>query len=434
MAQAQTLREEKVARMVDREIAPVWHDRFARMIWRHLPRLSSGVALDVHASSGRGTEELLERLAPDVRVLALEPSSALRTLAKSRMQPEWKQRVYLKDGDMTDVADMPDDSYDLVVANLVLSEAHELPEAVAALIRVTKPGGTLLATLPLDGTWTEAEDLLQEVLRDAGLVDAMNRVRRMASLRPTGADVAGVATGLGIPRDHLLVVQERFSLLFKSGREFLFSPLVELGPLRLWKAVIAKEGNPQEIFFRLKEAIDTYYAGRVFTVSAVAGLLHITRPGEGNTAAATRAYWSRFPTIDRVFRSHERAQFGGTDEDVDIDIDLEETENEPEPERRNITRPNPALARAQFSAEDEAILALLDQPSTEAQPSAELDALLDQVLEFDARPSEAVEEIGDEELEVVEPDARKPGETLKRIKALLPPPPSTPPPPPKSRR
>src|SRR5690606_14849300 len=107
----------------------------------------------------------------------------------------------------------PDDAYDLVVANLVLNEAHDLTEAVAGLVRVTKPGGTLLATLPLDGTWVEAEDLLQEVLRDAGLTEATNRVRRMASLRPTGADVAGVATSLGIPRDHVLVVQDRFSLL-----------------------------------------------------------------------------------------------------------------------------------------------------------------------------------------------------------------------------
>lgn len=430
MSHAQTLREEKVARMVDREIAPVWHDRFSQLIWRYLPRIASGVALDVHAGSGRGTEELLERLAADVRVLALEPSAALRTLAKSRIQPEWRQRVYLKEGDMTDVADMPDDAYDLVVANLVLSEAHDLPEAVAGLVRVTKPGGVLLATLPLDGTWVEAEDLLQEVLRDAGLVEATNRVRRMAALRPTAADVSGVATRLGIPRDHVLVVQERFSLLFKSGREFLFSPLVELGPLRLWKAIIAKEGNPQEIFFRLKEAIDTYYAGHVFTVTAVAGLLHITRPGGAEHPTAARKYWSKFPSIERLFRAHERES---GEEDVDIDIDFEETENV-EPDPRPVTRPHPAVARAAFSAEDEAILALLDQPSTEAQPSAELDALLDQVLEFDARPTETVEEIGDEEFEVVEPDARRPGETLKRIRALLPPPPATPPPPPKSRR
>jgi ubiquinone/menaquinone biosynthesis C-methylase UbiE len=137
VAQAQTLREEKVARMVDREIAPVWHDRFAQLIWRQLPQIAAGVALDVHAGSGRGTEELLERLGPDVRVLALEPSVAMRALAKSRMQPEWKQRVYLKEGDMTNVADMHDDAYDLVVANLVLSEAHDLTEAIAGLVRVT---------------------------------------------------------------------------------------------------------------------------------------------------------------------------------------------------------------------------------------------------------------------------------------------------------
>ena len=89
--------------MVDREIAPVWHDRFADLIWRQLPRIQAGVALDVHAGSGRGTEELLERLGPGARVLALEPNDALRSLAKSRVQPHWKQRVYYKGGDIGDV-------------------------------------------------------------------------------------------------------------------------------------------------------------------------------------------------------------------------------------------------------------------------------------------------------------------------------------------
>ena len=194
---------------------------------------------------------------------------------------------------------------------------------------------------------------------------------------------------------------------------------MELGPLRLWKAVIAKEGNPQEVFFRFKEAIDTYYADHVFGVTAHAALLHITVAGAGDATAASRAYWARYPTMDQLFRQQDT---GATaEEDVDIDIDIDEPEVA-------------ATSASPFSAEDEALFALLGQnPAGESQPNAELDALLDQVLEFESGPSQKVQELDDADVVEVEPDPPRRGETLKRIKALLPPPPSTPPPPPKKR-
>ena len=57
--------------MIDREIAPIWHDRFARLIVRNLPGASDVIALDIHCGVGRTTAELLARLGPAARVLAL---------------------------------------------------------------------------------------------------------------------------------------------------------------------------------------------------------------------------------------------------------------------------------------------------------------------------------------------------------------------------
>lgn len=409
MSAAQTLREQKIARAVDREIAPVWHDRFARLIWKNLPSPQEGLVLDVHHGPGRTTRELLGRLAPNVRVIGLEPSAAMRSLAKARVTPQWSDRVYLKPGDLTDVADMPEGAYDLVIANLVLGEAHDLEAALRGLVRVTKPGGTLLATLPMEGSWGEAEDLLGEVLRDAGMSSAAQRLRRIRRRRPSGAEAAAVIRGLGIGLDNFVVEQERFRLLFGSGREFLFSPLVEHGPLRLWKAVIATEGDPQELFFRFKEAIDTYYADRVFSVTALAGLLRLRVPQDGEAGAygaveMAGEHWRRFPTLDALWQRAEQ----NSEPDVDIDIDMEE--------------PAPPST-------DDSLLALLDQPA-DTESSAELDALLDQVLEFEPKP-ELIQELEDGELEEIEPEPKRAGETLKRIRALLPPPPVVPPPPPK---
>ncbi len=398
------------------------------------------MVLDVHSGEGRTIEELLQRLPAGVRVLGLEPSEALRALAKSRIVPEWKNRVYLKAEDVTAVADMGDALYDLVVANLVLSEAHDLAEALEGLIRVTKPGGTLLATLQMRGTWSEAEDLLREVLRDEGLSAAQNRLRRMASLRPTGPDVARALEGLGLSKNHFVVEQERFKLLFGSGREFLFAPLVELGPLRLWKAVVATEGNPQQAFFRFKEAIDAYCSSGLFSVTAVAGAITLRRPApdeDPRTLPGAR-YWDAYPQLQSLWSAAERGEIPGEELEGDIDIELDLDSSAPAAAPRTdpvtieegVTAPH-AVVRQEVSSEDEAILALLETPAVGQTEATNLDALLDQVLEFEAKPKEAVEEIDPDELEMIDVDPRQPGDTLKRIKALLPPLPVEPPPPPK---
>lgn len=446
MAQAPTLRDERMARVIDREVAPLWHDRFARMLWRHLPSDPPGMVLDVHCGGGRTTAELLDRLPGNARVIAIEPDPMLRELAKSRLA-EWKDRVYLKAGDLGDIADMPAASYDLVVANLVLGEAHNLGDALRELVRVTKPGARILATLPLDGTWSEAEDLYREVLREGGLVDAVRRLKRLAHLRPTGHELARAVHEAGILPHHFVIEQERFELLFPSGREFLFSPLVELGPLRLWKAILGQQGAPQEVFWRLKESVDTYFDGHVFAVTIVAGVL-LLRVGEPGAAAAHGAaetageYWGRWPELDALWQAQERRDAAanvGSDLDVEIDIEQDApAAAEPRPVTEPASAPPPAsasMSALSLTAEDEAIFALLDQPAQGGAQNEELDALLDQVLEF-AGPRDDVEELEDTELEEIDPP-RRPGDTLSRIKALLPPPPGSqtyPPPPPGRRR
>ena len=69
------------------------------------------------------------------------------------------------------------------------------------------------------------------------------------------------------------VETERFSLLFKSAREFFFAPVIEYGPLRTWKALAGKGQEMQDVFWSIKEAIDAYFGDVAFSVSVVAGCI-----------------------------------------------------------------------------------------------------------------------------------------------------------------
>ena len=462
MAAAPNPRDERTARVIDREIAPLWHDRFARMMWRHLAGESPALVLDVHAGSGRTAAELMHRLPSSAKVIALEPDPLLREIAKSRLS-EHKDRVYIKAGGLDDLATMSAGSYDLVLANLVLGEATSIGEALRELLRVTKPGGQLLATLPLEGSWAEAEDLYREVLRDAELRDVVRRLRRLGQLRPTGTDLARTLVELGSSAQHFVIEQERFELLFAGGREFLFAPVVELGPLRMWKAIIGDSSKPQELFWRLKQSVDTYFSGHVLGVTVVAGLIRVRVPTAGSDAQASSGtagkYWSRWPELDQIWTAAERVeQASAVDVDIDIDVDAEGPGDAASPDEdevggqgpRTDSRAEPteraarsggassSMSMMSLTTEDAEIFALLEQPATVSSANDELDALLDQVLEF-AGTQDSVTEIDDDDLQESpdEPGAAfAPGDTMQRIRALLPPPPGAPagPPPPPPRR
>jgi ubiquinone/menaquinone biosynthesis C-methylase UbiE len=333
-AGASSVREQKLARVIDREVAPIWHDRFARMLLRELPNDPELFALDVHSGPGHTTAELLQRLDESSRIVALGRDPWLMQVAKTRVKPEWKRRVYFKAGDIDDVTGMNDATYDLTIANLVLGEqVVEWQPALAELTRVTKPGGQVLVTLPLSGTWQEVEDLFEEMLRDEGMRKEVATLQQLRRRRPKPSQLVVGAREIGLSEADFIVEHERFELLFRSGREFLFAPVIEHGPLRLWKAILGRAEKPQALFWRFKEAIDTYYAGRVLSVTVVAGLVRLRMPGGVNGGASGRAaddfsatYWSRYPSLSRTWGIGKAAAADASDEDFDLDIDLDETE------------------------------------------------------------------------------------------------------------
>jgi SAM-dependent methyltransferase len=310
--------------VIDREVAPIWHDRFARMLLRELPSNSGTFALDIHSGPGHTTAELLQRLDESSRVVALGRDPWLMQVSKTRVRPEWKRRVYFKAGDMDDVTGMAPDTYDLAVANLVLGEqVVDWQAALAELIRVTKPGGQVLATLPLYGTWAEVEDLFEEVLRDEDMRREIVTLQKLRRRRPKASQLVAGLEELAIGEHDVVVEHERFELLFRSGREFLFAPVVEHGPLGLWKAIIGRAEKPQALFWRFKEAIDTYYAGRVLAVTVVAGLIRIRVPGAGVEGSFGAGYWSRYPSLARLWRA-PGAEIRADDEDeLDLDLDFD---------------------------------------------------------------------------------------------------------------
>ncbi len=271
--QKRTFKIEKLARIYDDEIAPVWGARFGKMLLRNLSVPQKGQVLDVSCGTGYPTIEILRRMSDGSRLIAIDASSAMLDVARRKVAdlgPLGKKGVFFRTESAVPKLSFADEVYDLVVCNLGLGEMPSLPTALGDFARVAKTGGEVRCTLALAGSFQEFHDLSREVLIKHDKHEALERLERHIARYPTVEHVercmreAGLAGGLEY---------EEFALLFKSSREFFFAPVIEYGPLAEWKEIAGEGQEMQDVFWYIKEAIDAYWGGRPFQATVKAGCL-----------------------------------------------------------------------------------------------------------------------------------------------------------------
>ena len=98
----------------------------------------SGGILEV----GCGNWRVFSRYGPDASVTALEPEPYLRDLA-TKTAGDSAARIEVLDGNATSL-DFADNSFDVVVACLVLCSVGEQDRALAEIARVLRPEGSLV--------------------------------------------------------------------------------------------------------------------------------------------------------------------------------------------------------------------------------------------------------------------------------------------------
>ncbi|HVK76570.1 MAG TPA: class I SAM-dependent methyltransferase [Kofleriaceae bacterium] len=263
---------EKLARIYDDQIAPVWGTRFGKMLLRNLALPDRGQILDISCGTGYPLIEVLRRKGAGARVIAIDASSAMLDVARRKVAdlgPPAKG-VFFRTESPVPRLSFADDVYDLVLCNLGLPEMPSAKSALSDFARVTKLGGEVRCTLPLEGSWQEFHDIYREVLVKHDKHDALDRLDRQIASYPSVDDCCAWLASAGLEPE---VEIDEFSLLFKSSREFFFAPVVEYGPLSEWKAIAGSGQELQDVFWYIKEAIDAYFGDRAFQVTIKAGCL-----------------------------------------------------------------------------------------------------------------------------------------------------------------
>ena len=262
-------KEDKLAKIYDAEILPIWSRRFGRLLLRDLALPPKAMVLDVGCGTGYPALEILRRMDAEGRIIAIDASSPMLDEARVKAGRLSGKRIFFRSEAATPKLSFADDVYDLVVCNAGLDEIEDPEGAICDFVRVTKPGGRVAVTMPLAGTFDEFYDLFREVLHKLDRGDALDRLEEYLASKPPLEQLEAWLEDAGLV--DLKTEYDSFSLLFKSSREFFFAPLIEYGPLSDWKAIAGKGQQMQDVFWHLKAAIDTYFAGRPFAVTVEAG-------------------------------------------------------------------------------------------------------------------------------------------------------------------
>ena len=264
-------KEDKLAKIYDAEVLPIWARRFGKLLLRDLALPPKAMVLDVGCGTGYPALEILSKMDGEGRIIAIDPSSPMLDEARNKAGRLAGKRIFFRSEAATPKLVFADDVYDLVICNAGLDEFDDPERAIREFARVAKPGGRVAVTLPLAGTFNEFFDLYREVLAKLDRQDAIDRLDAHMTQYPPLEQVEAWFEDAGLV--DVKAEWDTFTLLFKSSREFFFAPLIEYGPLGAWKAIAGKGQPMQDAFWHLKSTIDAYYAGGSFAVTVNAGIV-----------------------------------------------------------------------------------------------------------------------------------------------------------------
>jgi ubiquinone/menaquinone biosynthesis C-methylase UbiE len=301
VSRKRTHKAERLARVYDEEILPVWSHRFGRMLLRDLELPERCQILDLACATGYPAVEVIRRMGAGSRFIAIDASSALLDVARRKVEEMGAKGVFFRSESAGTRLPFADDVYHLVLCNLDLGDMPDRAAALADYARVAVPGGEVRCTLPLEGSFEEFHDIYREVLTKHDKHETLARLdEHVARVYPTASECEEWLRSARLVDARVEV--ERFTMLFRSSREFFFAPVIEFGPLSAWKEIAGSGQEMQDIFWYIKEAIDAYFEGRAFGVSVVAGCL-VGRKAETAERAASdddeQTYETDRPTLEQ---------------------------------------------------------------------------------------------------------------------------------------
>lgn len=247
----------------------LWTQPVLDLCGAEFPAPDSATVLAAEARCGAVVLRWLDGLPEDTRMMALDSSGPMLDEARSRIDAEQQQRIFFVQ-QRVDAMSYADDVFNSAVCLHGLVTARQAREGLAELRRVISEGGTVMACFPLMTSFPEFYDLLDEALRACGLEDVLARLDDLRENLLSPGRLSRLAQEQNL--DEVEISELSWELAFGSGREYLYSPLIQETFFPHWIGAI-RSSDREAVLSHISEAIDTYWKDRTLTSEIRAALV-----------------------------------------------------------------------------------------------------------------------------------------------------------------
>lgn len=263
--------QEAVAHKVVTE--QLWTEPLVNTYLARFPKSDGSTVLVAEARCGYIPSRWVQTLAPETRIIALDPSREMLDLARQRVEEDLQRQIFFVPQSV-DAISYADGVFKGAVCMNGLVTLAQLRGGLQELARVVEPSGHLLLAVPTRDCFPEFYDLFDEALRAHGLGDVAQRFHDQRASFIGDVELYQLARELGLHGVEVNLAQ--WEVGFESGREALSSAIVRETFFSHWLGTI--RSSDRDVVLRyVADAIDTYFHGRTFSASVQAACLLATR-------------------------------------------------------------------------------------------------------------------------------------------------------------
>ncbi len=263
--------DKEMAFLHDLYVSTDWGERFAELIDEHVKLPKSGRVLYVAAGTGGHVLAMQERADDEVTIIGVDESEERLKLAREKAAVvKAGGRIEFRAAQLETLA-FEDDLFDLVVGDASMVAPERLPEVLAEMVRVAKPGARVALNVVTASSFGEFFSIYWEALINVGMLAQSETVETLINELPTVAGVEALAATESLDKIESWTRPEEFD--FASGDDFQNAPLIKDFLLSIWLEPLP-DGDSQIVVTReIARIIDEERNEAEFSLSVKATLV-----------------------------------------------------------------------------------------------------------------------------------------------------------------
>lgn len=232
----------------------LWSAPFGLKLLDAVRYQKSMTVLDIGFGTGFPLLELAMRLGSSSKIYGIDPWTEAVERTRRKIAVYGIINVELLDG-VAESIPLPDGSVDLIVSNNGINNVNDLDKVLSECDRIGKPGAQFVATMNLDKTMVEFYQVMETVLRENGLVDEIEAMKKHIYFKRK--PISEIKERFEMHHFNIDRVHEDvFEYKFANGTAMLNYHFIRLAFLDSWKNIVT-EGIRGKVFSEIESRLNT---------------------------------------------------------------------------------------------------------------------------------------------------------------------------------